>query len=96
VEAGHRWQGWNGRVDTSVAGYYVVKNNLNVGESVTTFIQVGEQRSKGLDLDVNTDLCGRAHLIFRYSRAGRPGGLIRRAGDQRAFMYWLWHLVQVS
>ncbi|MBM3778369.1 MAG: hypothetical protein FJW23_09050 [Acidimicrobiia bacterium] len=68
-EVGHRWQGFSGRVDTSVAGYYVIKNNLNVRQSVTSFIQVGEQRSKGIDLDVNTDLGGRAHLIVNYGFA---------------------------
>lgn len=69
LEAGHRWQGLNGRVDTSVAGYYVVRNNLAVRQSVTTFIQAGEQRSKGLDVDVNTDLGGRTALIVNYGFA---------------------------
>ncbi len=57
-EVGHRWQGWNGRVDTTAAGYYTVRNNVTVQESVISFIQVGEQNSKGLDVDVNTDLGG--------------------------------------
>jgi TonB-dependent siderophore receptor len=65
-EFGHRMQALNGRVDTSVAGYYTIKNNLNVRQSVTTFIQVGEQRSKGLDLDVNANLGGGAYLLFNY------------------------------
>lgn len=65
-EIGHRWQGWNGRVDTSVALYYVVRNNLVFRESASTFIQLGEQRSKGMDLDVNTDLGRGVHLILNY------------------------------
>jgi len=65
-EVGHRWQGWNGRVDTSLALYYIVRNNITVRESVTTVLQVGEQTSRGLDLDVNTDLGGRTHLILNY------------------------------
>jgi len=69
IEVGHRWQGLNGRVDTSVAVYHIVKNNLNVRQSVTEFIQIGEQRSKGLDLDINTDLGGRTSLIFNYGYA---------------------------
>ena len=69
VEVGHRWQGLSGRVDTSVAGYYVVRNNLAVRQSVTTFIQAGEQRSKGLDVDVNTGLGGRTALIVSYGFA---------------------------
>jgi TonB-dependent siderophore receptor len=70
-EVGHRWQGWQGRVDTNVAYYYAVRNNLTVQETATTFIQVGEQTSQGLDLDVNTDLGGQTHLLFNYGHA-RP------------------------
>lgn len=66
LEIGHRWQGWNGRVDTSVAAYHVVRNNVSIRESVTSFIQADEQRSKGLDVDVNTDLGAGTSLIFNY------------------------------
>jgi outer membrane receptor protein involved in Fe transport len=66
VEVGHRWQGWNGRVDTGAAVYHVVRNNVSVQQAVTEFIQVGEQRSKGIDVDVNTALGGQTHLIFNY------------------------------
>jgi outer membrane receptor protein involved in Fe transport len=38
---------------------------------VTSVFQVGEQTARGLDLDVNTDLGGRTHLIFNYGFA-RP------------------------
>ncbi len=65
-EVGHRWQGWNGRVDTSAAFYYTVRNNLTVQQSVTTYVQVGEQTSRGLDVDINTDLGGATHLILNY------------------------------
>jgi iron complex outermembrane recepter protein len=70
-EFGHRWQGWNSRLDTSVAVYFVNRNNLAVRESVISFIQVGEQNARGLDLDVNTDLGMRTHMIFNYGYA-RP------------------------
>src|SRR6185503_8561486 len=43
-EVGHRWQGWNGRVDTNLALYYIIRDNINIRESVTTFLQIGEQR----------------------------------------------------
>ena len=59
-EVGHRWQGWNGRVDTTAALYYLVRNNVTIQQSVINFIQVGEQNSKGMDVDVNTDLGGNA------------------------------------
>jgi iron complex outermembrane receptor protein len=65
-EVGHRWQGWNGRVDTTAAVYYLVRNNVTVQQSVISFIQVGEQNSKGVDVDVNTDLGGNAFLVFNY------------------------------
>jgi iron complex outermembrane receptor protein len=65
-EVGHRWQGWNGRVDTTAAVYYLVRNNVTIQQSVISFIQVGEQSSRGLDVDVNTDLGGNAFLVFNY------------------------------
>ena len=65
-EVGHRWQGWNGRVDTSLAVYHITRNNVTVQQSVTTFEQVGEQTSKGVDLDVNTDLGRQTYLLFNY------------------------------
>jgi iron complex outermembrane receptor protein len=68
-EAGHRWQGWNGRVDTTAALYYLVRNNVTIQQSVINFIQVGEQNSKGLDVDVNTDLGSHAFLVFNYGLA---------------------------
>jgi len=70
-EVGHRWQGWRGRIDTSVALYYIVRNNLTVRESLISFIQVGEQKSRGLDLDINADLGRQVHLILNYGFA-RP------------------------
>jgi iron complex outermembrane receptor protein len=65
-EVGHRWQGWNGRVDTSLALYYIVRNNITIRESAISVLQVGEQTSRGLDLDVNTDLGGGTHLLLNY------------------------------
>jgi iron complex outermembrane receptor protein len=65
-EVGHRWQGWNGRVDTTAAFYYLVRNNVTIQQSVISFDQVGEQNSKGLDVDVNTDLGNNAFLVFNY------------------------------
>ena len=68
-EIGHRWQGWNGRVDTTAAVYFAARNNVTVQQSAISFIQVGEQNSQGLDVDVNTDLGGRAYLLFNYGLA---------------------------
>ena len=68
-ELGHRWQGWNGRVDSTAAFYYLTRNNVTIQQSVVTFTQVGEQISRGLDVDVNTDLGGDAFLVFNYGLA---------------------------
>jgi TonB-dependent siderophore receptor len=65
-EVGHRWQGLNGRIDTNAAFYYVIYDNLLVEESPTTVLQVGEQRARGVDVDVNADLGRQIHLIFNY------------------------------
>jgi iron complex outermembrane receptor protein len=65
-EVGHRWQGFNGRVDTNLAFYHITRNNVVVQQSVTTFEQIGEQRSKGVDLDVNIDLGAQTYLLFNY------------------------------
>ncbi len=95
-EVGHRWQGLSGRVDTSVAVYHIVRNNLNVRKSVTTFIQVGEQRSRGLDLDVNTDLGGQVHLLVnygytqpRFEEAEALTGLMPRYVPRHSANIWL-------
>jgi len=68
-EVGHRWQGLNGRLDTTAAIYYTTRNNVTVQQSVISFIQVGEQRSKGFDFDLNADLGSQTSLIFNYGFA---------------------------
>ena len=65
-EVGHRWQGWNGRVDTSLAVYHITRNNVTVQETVTTVRQIGEQTASGLDVDINTDLGAGTYLIVNY------------------------------
>ena len=80
VEVGHRWQGWNGRVDTNVAVYHAVRNNIRLQQTALVADQVGEQKSKGVDLDINTDLGGRTSLIFNYGfsapRFNDPGNAV--------------------
>ncbi len=77
----------NGRVDTTAAFYYTVRNNITVQESVISFFQVGEQRSKGFDFDLNTDLGNqtssdlqlrlRRAEVHRWRRAGRQDAAVR-------------------
>jgi iron complex outermembrane receptor protein len=70
-EVGHRWQGLNGRIDTSVALYHTVRNNISVRQSATSYFQAGEQRAAGLDLDLNAELGMQTHVLFNYGFA-RP------------------------
>jgi len=65
-EVGHRWQGWNGRIDTNVAYYHVTQNNLLIRQDPNTWFQVGKQKAQGVDLDVNSDLGSQMHLILNY------------------------------
>jgi iron complex outermembrane receptor protein len=96
-EIGHRWQGWNGRVDTNAAFYYAVRNNVNVQQTPTTVLQVGEQRSKGFDADVNTALGGLTYLVFNYGfsaprygdDAGALAGLAPRFAPRHNVNAWL-------
>jgi iron complex outermembrane receptor protein len=65
-EVGYRWQGFDGRINTSAAFYYITRNNVGVPATVTTILQVGEQQAKGFDLDINTVLPWRSHLLINY------------------------------
>jgi iron complex outermembrane receptor protein len=65
-EVGHRWQGWDGRVRTSLAWYRMEQNNLSFSQNLTSVVQAGQQSSSGIDLDVNTDLGHGAHLQLNY------------------------------
>jgi len=65
-EAGYRWQGWQGRIQTSVAAYRTEQNNLSFTTSPGRVVQAGKQTSKGIDLDINADLSHGARLILNY------------------------------
>jgi iron complex outermembrane receptor protein len=65
-EVGHRWQGWSGRLRTSLALYQIEQNNLSFFENLTTVIQAGKATSRGVDLDVNADLGFRTRLLVNY------------------------------
>ncbi len=65
-EAGYRWQGWNGRVQTNLAVYHIEQNNLTFADSLVSVIQAGSQISKGVDLDINADLGHNARLLVNY------------------------------
>jgi iron complex outermembrane receptor protein len=68
-EFGHRWRGIDGRVSTDVAFYHLVENNVNFSATPTSVVQVGEQRSRGIDVDVNAALGRGVRLILNYGYA---------------------------
>ncbi|MEQ1885813.1 MAG: TonB-dependent receptor [Bryobacteraceae bacterium] len=65
-EVGYRWQGWNGRVTSSLALYQIELNNLAFFTNLTTVTQAGQQKSKGFDFDLNADLTHNTRLLVNY------------------------------
>jgi len=65
-EVGHRWQGFSGRLQTSVALYHLEQNNLSFAETPTTVVQAGQQTARGVDVDINADLGHGTRLIANY------------------------------
>jgi iron complex outermembrane receptor protein len=65
-EVGYRTQALDGRVRVDLAGYYAQQTNIVFAETLTTVTQAGKQSSNGIDLDVNTDLGRRVHLLLNY------------------------------
>lgn len=65
-EVGHRWHGFNDRVQTSLAFYHIEENNKTFRESVVGVVQAGSQVAKGADLDVNVDLGWGLRLFANY------------------------------
>jgi iron complex outermembrane recepter protein len=100
-EVGYRWQGWNGRIQTSLAAYHLEQNNLTFAESLTSVVQAGKETSKGIDLDVNADLSHGARLILNYGYtvprfvdfidpdSGDLSGKLPRFTQKQALNMWL-------
>jgi len=65
-EGGYRWQGWNDRVQTNLAFYYLEQKNPTFAAGLISTAQGGKQTSKGIDLDINADLGHRTRLILNY------------------------------
>jgi outer membrane receptor protein involved in Fe transport len=65
-EVGHRWQGFDRRLQTSVAVYHLRQNNLTFAQNLLSVIQAGKQTAKGVDIDVNADLGYRTRLLVNY------------------------------
>ena len=99
-ETGYRWQGFDNRVQTSVAWYHIEQNNLVFTEGLTSVVQAGKQTSKGVDVDVNADLSHRMRLIVNYgytipkfnefvSDGVNYAGLLSRFAQKQAVNAWL-------
>lgn len=65
-EVGYRWQGFNGRVMSSLALYRIELNNRSFANSLTSVVQAGQQLSKGVDLDINADLGHGTRMLVNY------------------------------
>lgn len=77
-EVGHRWKGWRNRIDTNLAFYMIDRDGQTIQTSQTTVAQVGSQKSRGADFDVNMDLGWGTRLLTNYGYAQSyyddPGG----------------------
>lgn len=65
-EVGHRWQGWNGRVQTSLAFYKIERQNVVIPLGMNRYAQAGQQSSRGIDLDINSDIGHGIRLVANY------------------------------
>gem|GEM_PF-606579 len=65
-EFGHRWQGMNGRLQTSLAFYKIERNNVVIARGMGRYDQAGQQTSKGIDLDVMGDAGHGVRVIANY------------------------------
>src|SRR5262249_9597183 len=65
-EAGHRWQGLNGRFIVNTAFYRIVRNDVLIPRANERFEQAGQQSSKGIDLDVSGNVGKGIRLIANY------------------------------
>jgi iron complex outermembrane receptor protein len=96
VEVGHRWSGLDGRIDANAAVYYIVRNHVTLRDAPTSVRQIGEQRSAGLDLDVNADLGLGAYVLFnygltkpRFENADDLSGLVPRYVPRHTANIWV-------
>jgi iron complex outermembrane recepter protein len=65
-EAGYRWQGLNGRIQTNLAFYKIFRDNVVIGRGMGLYDQAGQQSSKGIDLDINADLGHGIRALVNY------------------------------
>jgi iron complex outermembrane recepter protein len=65
-EFGHRWQGFNRRIQTSLAFYQIDRNNVVIQVGPGMYEQAGQQSSRGIDFDLNGDLGHGIRLVANY------------------------------
>ena len=65
-EVGHRWQGFNGRLQSSLAFYQLQRQNVVIAQGSGRFDQAGQQTSKGADLDLTGDLGYGIRMVANY------------------------------
>jgi iron complex outermembrane receptor protein len=65
-EFGYRWQGFNRRIQTSLAFYNIKRNDVVIQVGPGLYDQAGQQSAKGIDFDLNGDLGHGTRLIVNY------------------------------
>ena len=100
-EVGYRWQGWNDRVQTSIAWYHIEQNNMTFTEGLTSVIQAGKQTSRRESISTSMRTWAhRTRLIVNYgytvpkfdefvSDGVDYGGLLPRFAQKHAVNAWL-------
>ncbi len=65
-EFGHRWQGFHGRVHTSLAFYKIDRQNVVIARPQGVYDQAGQQSSRGIDFDTDANLGYGLRLFANY------------------------------
>ncbi len=66
LEIGHRWQGWGGRLRSSLALYHLVRRNVLIARPNQEFDQAGRQSARGVDFDLEGDLGRGLRVVANY------------------------------
>jgi catecholate siderophore receptor len=76
--------------------FFITRNNVGLRESPTSVLQVGEQRSRGLELDVSTPLGSSVAVLVDYGLADARyeddeelGGLVPRYAPKHTANVWI-------
>lgn len=69
LEFGHRWQGFQDRLQISTAAWYLVRQNVVIALGNQQFDQAGQQSAKGIDFDATGRIGHGLLLVANYGYA---------------------------